>query len=422
MDAARVLTGHEQSLDPGAAGRVGHHAAHHEVRRGLDLDGAAREIAPEVAAAAHHAAERALDVLGAEVRDVDPHAAVRGTPPLVDLHERGARDEIAGGALHAGGIVALHEPLAPPVEQVAACPAQPFLEQRAGHERAGDDETGGMELHHLHVAQLEPGPIRERDPVRRFVGRARHDLVHGGPTAHREQGGARGDRRQGAVTDGEHESARGPALGVAQQLEGAALLEHGHVGARLHLLAEPVHDLDAGEIALVDGAVVTLAGERLLVDAPLGRPIEEAAVARLQLQHAARGLAAQRPHHLLIVDPSPALQRVGEVGVQRIGGGEYRVVAALDHARAARAAEQALDDHGHAERGRSVSGVQRGAEPGPAGAEDQDVGVETLDHDPTSRVSRARPCSEVHALLPRALPTSLPSRDSRKTVGVAVTS
>ena len=37
--------------------------------------------------------------------------------------------------------------------------------------------------------------------------------------------------------------------------------------ARPHLLGEPVDDLDAGEVALVHGAVEGLAGERLLVDA-----------------------------------------------------------------------------------------------------------------------------------------------------------
>src|SRR5262247_2410065 len=47
---------------------------------------------------------------------------------------------------------------------------------------------------------------------------------------------------------------------------------------RPDLLGEPVHDLDAGQIALVNGAVVGLPRERLLVDASLRIAIEEAAV------------------------------------------------------------------------------------------------------------------------------------------------
>src|SRR5881397_3281664 len=58
-----------------------------------------------------------------------------------------------------------------------------------------------------------------------------------------------------------------------------------------YMLGEPVHELEAGEVALVDGAVVALAGERLLVDAAVGMAVEEAAVARLELEHAAGRLA-----------------------------------------------------------------------------------------------------------------------------------
>src|SRR2546422_2017898 len=49
-------------------------------------------------------------------------------------------------------------------------------------------------------------------------------------------------------------SRAGRAAGVvAQQLDGAALLEGADRGARLRLLGEAIHDLDAGEVALVDG-------------------------------------------------------------------------------------------------------------------------------------------------------------------------
>ena len=53
--------------------------------------------------------------------------------------------------------------------------------------------------------------------------------------------------------------------------------------ARPHLLGEPVHDLDAGEVALVHRAVERLAGERLLVDRAVGIAVEEAAELVLEL-------------------------------------------------------------------------------------------------------------------------------------------
>src|SRR5439155_946661 len=98
-------------------------------------------------------------------------------------------------------------------------------------------------------------------------------------------------RRAAALRDLEergtrHEVARRAPPVVAQQLDGAALLEPRDVRPRLGLLGQAVHDLDAGEVALVDRAVVALAGERLLVDPALARPVEEAAVAPFELERA----------------------------------------------------------------------------------------------------------------------------------------
>jgi hypothetical protein len=71
------------------------------------------------------------------------------------------------------------------------------------------------------------------------------------------------------------------------------------------LLGQAVHDLDPGEIALVNGAVVALAGERLLVDPAGAVTVEEAAIARFELDDAPRGLRHQPPHQLLVVDEAP---------------------------------------------------------------------------------------------------------------------
>ena len=237
-----------------------------------------------------------------------------------------------------------------------------------------------MELDHLHVAQREPGPIRERDAVGGLVGRARDDLVHRRPPAHREQGRSSVHDEKTSGADVQHQRARAARRTVQQELDGAALLERPDVVAPHHLLGQPIHDLDAGQVTLVDRPIVRLAGEWLLMDAPFSRAIEEAAVARLELEHPARRFRHERPHELLIVDPAAADERVEEVGVERIGLGEHRVVAALHHARTAGAPQQALDDHGDREIRRAVGGVERGAEPGAARAEDQDVGLDAVDH------------------------------------------
>ena len=66
--------------------------------------------------------------------------------------------------------------------------------------------------------------------------------------------------------------------------------------------------------------------------------------------------------------------------VERVGLGEHRVVAALHHPRAAGSAEQSLHDHGDRKGGRSIGGVQRGAEAGAARAEDENVGLDAVDY------------------------------------------
>src|SRR5207244_1760031 len=81
--------------------------------------------------------------------------------------------------------------------------------------------------------------------------------------------------------------------------------------------------------------IVRLPGERLLMDPSLGGSVEEAAVARLELEHPPGRLHDQGPHELLVVDPAAAGERVEKVRVERVGLGEHGVVAALHHARAA---------------------------------------------------------------------------------------
>ena len=304
---------------------------------------------------------------------------------------------------------------------MAARAAQPFFQERAGHERAGDDEPRRVELHHLHVAERKTRPVPERDPVGGFVSRACDHPVHRGPTAGREERGARSDSQEPPRPDVEEQRARRAPRVVAHELDGAALLERRDARPRLCLLGQPVHDLDTGQVSLVDRPVVALAREGLLVDPPLARPVEEAAVAPLELERAARRLGDERPDKLLVVDEAAARERVEQVRLERVGLGEDRVVATLDHAGAAGPPEEPFDDHRHAELRRRVGGVERGAEARAARAEDQDVRLGGVDHPARSARSKARPTGPVQSLVLKALPTSRPSRPTTKTVGVPVT-
>src|SRR3989442_5101779 len=277
-----------------------------------------------------------------------------------------------------------------------------------------------MELHNLHVAERRPRPVRERDAVGGLVRRARECGVHRGPGPRRQERDARGDHDEAPRPDVEDQRARRAPRVVAQQLDGAALLEPRDVRTRLGLLGQAVHDLDAGEVAFVDRAVVALAGERLLVDPALARPVEEAAVAPFELERASWRFGDERPDELLVVDEAAARERVEQVRLEGVGLGEDRVVAALHHAGAAGAPEEPLDDDRDAELRRRVGGVERGAKARAARAEDQDVGLGGVDHPVRSAWSRARPTGPIQYLVLKALPTSVPSRPTTNTVGVPV--
>src|SRR5262249_25221996 len=123
-------------------------------------------------------------------------------------------------------------------------------------------------------------------------------------------------------------------------------------------------------------------------DVTVGRPMEKAAVARLELENATGRFGDQRPHELLIVDPPAAFERVEQMRLERIGWSEHGVVAALDHARTAGAAQQPLDHDADAQARRGVGGVQRGAEAGATGTEDQEIEVELI-HESRSNVDVA---------------------------------
>src|SRR5580693_146920 len=151
---------------------------------------------------------------------------------------------------------------------------------------------------------------------------------------------------------------------------------------RPHLFHQPVDDLDAGEVALVHGAIEGLAGEGFAVERAVGIAVEEAADLVFQFLHALDRLGDQGPGQLLVRQPFAAFDGVHEMALDGVAGIERDVVAALHHAGAAAFAEQALADDGDVEIGIGFLGMQRREQAGATGAEDQNVGLEVFDVHP----------------------------------------
>src|SRR5438045_2293482 len=143
-------------------------------------------------------------------------------------------------------------------------------------------------------------------------------------------------------------------------------------------------------MAFVNRAIERLSCECRLMDRAVGIAIEKTAQLVLQLPHTFDRLRAQRPGEILIGEPAAAFDRVREVTLDRVAFGECDVVTALDHPRAAALAEQALDDDGDRQRGVGLMRMQRSKQSRSAGAQDEDVGRDTLYlHPPLT----PRPCS-----------------------------
>src|SRR5690606_20100107 len=142
------------------------------------------------------------------------------------------------------------------------------------------------------------------------------------------------------------------------------------------LFGQAIDDLDAGKVALVHGAIESLAGKGFLVQGAVGIPVEEAAQLVLELMDAFDGLVHQRPCQFLVGQPFAAGDGVHEMPLSGIGLAQRRVVAALHHARAAAFAQQAFAGHGDVQGGVRVVRMQGREQAGSAGAQAQDVGAD----------------------------------------------
>ena len=269
-----------------------------------------------------------------------------------------------------------------------------------------------MELHHLHVAQGQAEAERHSEAVHALVAGRRVVAIHGRPAAGRQQHRLGGDETElaGAHVDQQHAGKR--AVLGRDQRHGAMFLEPAY-WPRPNLFHQPVDDLDAGEVALVHGAIEGLAGEGFAVQRAVGVAIEEAADLVFQFLHPLDRLGDQRPGQLLVRQPFAAFDSVHEMAFDGVAWIERHVVAALHHAGAAAFAKQALADDGDVEIGIGLQGMQRGKEARAAGAEDQNVGLEVFDVH--SQNTRAKNMKAMIADIAAARVASCfwPSRQSR---------
>ena len=167
------------------------------------------------------------------------------------------------------------------------------------------------------------------------------------------------------------------ALAVLEQLRDRAL--HEDVDARVHgLVLQRADQLEPGAVADVHEPLVGVAAERALRHLAVGRAVEDAAPL-LELAHAVGRLLRVQLGHAPVVEVLAARHRVLEVDLPVVLGvdvAERRGDAALGHHRV-RLAEQRL---AHERRpGAGVRGVDRGAQPGAAGADHDHVVVVALD-------------------------------------------
>ena len=187
MHAAAVFTGSEQSGNGGFAVGVELDTAHHVVGGGYDLDAASGEIEAAVGAALDHAGKTRGDAFRPQVAHLDIDTAhgrrIAGAHFRID----GPADHVPGGAL-TGRVVFVHETLAGTVHEPASGAAQALFQHRTGHARIGPgQQSGGVELHHLHVSQTESRAQRHGEPVTTLVPRRRVVKVHGRSATGRQQ-------------------------------------------------------------------------------------------------------------------------------------------------------------------------------------------------------------------------------------------
>ena len=266
----------------------------------------------DAAARGHPRKTSRSTLLGAEVRNVQHHSPSRGPASGHDLQVAGPGDHVAGRSLHLLGVVALHETLAFGVVHASARASESLLQNGARKHGLSGEESRRVKLQHLHVPQLQPGPVAHGHAVSGLLpGR-------GGYLVHRRWPPRRDDHDTGSstytspvITSRTVTPASSPSPSNSRS---RALVSPNSLGPdALHLLQQLAHDLHAREITFVHRTVEVLATECLLADAAVLRPVEETSYAGLEFLDRPRRIIHKRPGHLLIVEVFAAFQGIPEM-------------------------------------------------------------------------------------------------------------
>ena len=233
-----------------------------------------------------------------------------------------------------------------------------------------------MELDHFHVAQFQTGIKRHGHTVAGLVARRRVIKIHGWPatTGQQHSLGTNEEEFTGPHID-HHDAGKRVTGGGLDQRNGPAFFQPAQRIAH-HLLHQPVDDLDSRQIAFMDCAVKALPGESFLMQRAIGVAVKEAAEFIFKLMDTLNSGCHQPPGEILIGQPFAADNGVHEVTLNGIRRVQRHIVATLHHPGAAAFADQSLDRQCGFKVGSRLLGMESGKQPCPAGADDQDVGVE----------------------------------------------
>ena len=149
-------------------------------------------------------------------------------------------------------------------------------------------------------------------------------------------------------------------------------------GSRTHLLCQPVHDFDSGQVAFVHSPVEGLPGERFLMNCAIRVAIKKTAVPVFQFSDPSRRVRNQCPGKLLVIDPFAAFDGVAKMRFNRIAFAQNDVVTTLNHSGTARFADQPLGCHCDAVCRIAVVRMNCSKQTGTAGSENQYFGIEFL--------------------------------------------
>ena len=237
-----------------------------------------------------------------------------------------------------------------------------------------------MELHHLHVAQLQPRPQRHGKTIHRLVTRGGVVLVHGRPATGGHQHRLCPNQTKTACAHVDKEHARERATVARGDEANRAVFLQLLDRPRQNLLHQTADDFYPGQVALVDRAVGGLPGKRLLMDAAIGVAVKETADLVLKLVDTHHRLFTEFPRHILIGQPFAALYGVHEMPLDAIAPAQRHVIATLHHARAAAFPDEALDGNGNPRASRcGLLRMKRCEKTCATGADNQDVGIMPVD-------------------------------------------